>query len=66
MVAAHANNAEGAAGAAYGAKILPVKVLGDDGSGTDSTVAAGIAYAVSQASTSSTSRSVGRTRHRCC
>lgn len=47
VIAAHANNADGAAGAAYGAKILPVKVLDDTGSGTDSTVAAGITWATS-------------------
>lgn len=46
LVAAHANNSIGSAGAAYGAKVLPVRVLDAQGQGNDSTIAAGIAWAV--------------------
>ena len=42
---AAANNGLGATGVAPGAKILPVRVLGDNGSGSDRDVAAGIRYA---------------------
>lgn len=35
----------GVTGIAYNAKIMPVKVLGDDGSGSDSAIAKGIRYA---------------------
>jgi serine protease len=40
------NNAAGVAGLAYGASILPVKVLGSTGSGYSSSVISGIDYAV--------------------
>ncbi len=43
-VAAH-NNGTGSTGVAPGATIMPVRVLGNDGSGTDTAVAAGIRYA---------------------
>ena len=46
IIAAHADNGIGSAGAAYGAKILPVRVLDANGDGTDSTIAAGISWAV--------------------
>ena len=45
VVAARGNNGVGSVGAAFGAKILPVKVLDDSGAGTDSTIASGIAWA---------------------
>lgn len=44
--AAVGNNGKGTVGVAYGAKILPVRVLDAVGNSTDSRVAAGIAYAV--------------------
>lgn len=40
------NNERGAAGLAYGACIMPVKVLGDDGTGDFADIAEGIRYAV--------------------
>ncbi len=40
------NNNFGVTGIAYDAKIMPVKVLGNDGSGTYSAIAEGIRYAV--------------------
>ena len=40
------NNNFGVTGVAYDAKIMPVKVLGNDGSGTYSAIAQGIHYAV--------------------
>jgi subtilisin len=40
------NNNFGVTGIAYDAKIMPVKVLGNDGSGTYSAIAQGIRYAV--------------------
>ncbi|MFS0702152.1 S8 family serine peptidase [Cellulomonas sp. 179-A 4D5 NHS] len=43
---AHGDNGEGAVGAAYGARLLPVKVLDSRGRGPDSVVAQGIAWAV--------------------
>ncbi|MBB2924708.1 S8 family serine peptidase [Cellulomonas cellasea] len=43
---AHGNNGQGAVGAAYGARLLPVKVLDGRGRGNDSVVAEGIAWAV--------------------
>jgi serine protease len=48
IVAADAGNGIGVAGVAPGAKVLPVRVLGDDGSGSDEDVARGIDYAVAQ------------------
>lgn len=39
------NNGTGITGVAYNAQIMPVKVLGDDGSGTNLSVARGIRYA---------------------
>ncbi len=39
------NNNTGVTGIAYGARIMPVRVLGDNGSGSSSDVAAGIRYA---------------------
>ncbi|GMQ94871.1 MAG: hypothetical protein BMS9Abin12_2386 [Acidimicrobiia bacterium] len=47
-VAQCTNNGTGVAGLAYGATIMPVKVLDDTGSGDAASVANGIAYAVSQ------------------
>jgi subtilisin family serine protease len=46
IIAAHGNNTIGSAGSAYGAKILPVRVLDASGAGDDSTIAAGISWAV--------------------
>ncbi|WP_062295097.1 S8 family serine peptidase [Nostoc piscinale] len=40
------NNSFGVTGIAYDAKIMPVKVLSDNGSGSDSAIANGIRYAV--------------------
>ncbi|HRF60773.1 MAG TPA: S8 family peptidase [Fimbriimonadaceae bacterium] len=48
IAAAATNNGLGVAGVAWGCKILPVKVIGDDGSGTDDDIAAGIVWAVDQ------------------
>jgi subtilisin family serine protease len=45
-IAAVAGNGAGVAGVAPGAKVLPVKVLDEDGSGSDSQVARGICFAV--------------------
>lgn len=45
IVAAWGNNAQGVAGVAYNARIMPVRVLGVSGSGQYSAIAAGIAYA---------------------
>jgi serine protease len=47
-IAQATNNGTGVAGVAPEACILPVKVLGDDGSGSDADVAEGIAWAMSQ------------------
>lgn len=46
LVAAAANNEEGGAGVAPGARIMPVRVLDEDGRGAASTVDAGIRWAV--------------------
>ncbi|WP_426593582.1 S8 family serine peptidase [Cellulomonas sp. McL0617] len=46
IIAAKADNQAGSVGTAYGAKILPVRVLDQNGEGDDSTIAAGIAWAV--------------------
>jgi subtilisin family serine protease len=48
LIAAAADNGVGVAGVAPGARILPVRVLGDDGRGRTSTVDAGIRWAVDQ------------------
>ncbi|WP_415906155.1 S8 family serine peptidase [Neptuniibacter sp. QD72_48] len=45
-VAQSTNNGVGVAGLAHGACILPVKVLDDNGSGTDADIAEGIAWAI--------------------
>src|SRR3954469_13465969 len=47
IVAANADNGVGVEGVAPGAKVLVIRVLGDDGSGSTDDVAAGIDYAVS-------------------
>jgi subtilisin family serine protease len=47
IVAADANNGVGVDSVAPGAKVLPVRVLDDNGSGTSSAVAAGIDWATS-------------------
>ena len=44
-IIAACNNAIGVRGVAYGAKIMPVRVLGADGSGSSANIAAGIRYA---------------------
>lgn len=46
IAAADTNNLIGVAGAAWNARIMPVKVLGADGSGTDGQIANGIVWAV--------------------
>jgi type VII secretion-associated serine protease mycosin len=48
VVAANTNNGVGVAGVAWDARILPVRVLDDDGAGYDSDVAAGIIWAADQ------------------
>jgi type VII secretion-associated serine protease mycosin len=45
IIAAVPNNGKGLAGAAFDTRILPVKVLDSDGSGTDVDIAAGIRWA---------------------
>ncbi len=44
IIGARANNSVGIAGVSQGVRILPVKVLGDDGGGTIESVIAGIQY----------------------
>ena len=46
IIGANTNNGVGAAGVAWNAKILPVKVLDKDGNGYDSDIIAGINWAV--------------------
>ncbi len=46
ITAAATGNGIGVAGTAPGAKIMPVRVLGDDGSGTDEDIAEGIDWAI--------------------
>lgn len=46
IIAATANNAEGIAGLAPNVTILPVRVLGDEGGGSDQMIADGIRYAI--------------------
>ncbi|WP_203732616.1 S8 family serine peptidase [Paractinoplanes durhamensis] len=46
VIAATGNNATGGAGVCWKCQILPVKVLGADGSGTHDNIAKGIVYAV--------------------
>jgi thermitase len=46
IAAACSNNHTGVAGVAWGARLMPVKVLNSNGSGDYATLAAGIAYAV--------------------
>jgi subtilisin family serine protease len=48
IVAASADNGIGADSVAPGARVLPVRVLGDDGMGSDTDVAKGIDYAIAQ------------------
>ena len=45
VAAGDANNSIGVAGSSYSARIMPVKVLGSDGSGLDSDIASGIVWA---------------------
>lgn len=48
IIGASGNNGVGIAGVVWNARILPVKVLGDNGSGTTEGVAQGIKYAADQ------------------
>jgi subtilisin family serine protease len=45
IAAASSNNGQGIAGMSWGARIMPIKVLGADGSGRSSNVASGIIWA---------------------
>ncbi|KQR16680.1 S8 family serine peptidase [Cellulomonas sp. Leaf334] len=51
IAAARGNDGFGVAGAAWDAKILPVRVLDDEGFGNDSDLAAGITWAVDKGAT---------------
>lgn len=48
VAAAHGNNGIGIVGAAWDARVLPVKVLGSAGTGSDSAVASGVTWAADQ------------------
>jgi subtilisin family serine protease len=48
VIAADTDNRIGMAGLSWGAQIMPVRVLGPDGTGTECTIAAGIVYAAGQ------------------
>ena len=48
LIAGHANNGIGSAGVCWGCRILPVKVLDSNGSGSSSGIAAGITWAADQ------------------
>jgi len=45
-ISQNTNNSIGVAGLAYGACVMPIKALGDNGSGTDADMAEAIAYAI--------------------
>jgi len=45
-IAGEGNNGKGSTGVCWKAKVMPVRVLGNDGSGTTATALAGISYAV--------------------
>ena len=49
VIAADANNGVGIAGISWGAQIVPTRVLGSDGVGTECTIAAGIVWAAEHA-----------------
>ena len=48
LIAGRGNNGAGMAGICWACKILPIKVVGADGRGLDSTLAAGLVYAADQ------------------
>lgn len=48
VIAADTNNRIGIAGMSWGAQILPVRVMGPDGAGTECTIIAGVVYAAGQ------------------
>jgi len=50
IIAADTNNKIGIAGLSWGAQILPVRVLGPDGAGSECAIAAGIVYAADMSS----------------
>jgi subtilisin family serine protease len=51
VAAADTDNGRGVAGAAWGASIIPIKVLDGDGFGTDADIAAGVTYAADRGAT---------------
>lgn len=51
---AAANNSQGGVGVAYGARIMPLRVLGQDGSGTDADLIQAIRFAAGLSNTSGT------------